>query len=241
MFVDGRTFDPLLTLLPERRLIVVDGPGLGASEALHRRTRSSKPPTRPTDLLTGAQASALGIEGPVDWVGNAFGGHVGYELLGGRGCFAASPRSAPPPSRCRRGRCRQIRMLGPLLRTVGPVGPVRSAILQALLTDASTADSRHPHGGPRQRRHADPAQPVPGPAVLHRRPSRRDCRAGGDRRSRACTWPVTTVATGPPRRRSCRGPDAVGERGDDPRLPDARALEQPVPWPGELRSFWARR
>lgn len=36
MFVDGRTFDPLLTLLPGRRLIVVDGPGLGASEPLHR-------------------------------------------------------------------------------------------------------------------------------------------------------------------------------------------------------------
>ena len=38
MFVDGRTFHPLLPLLPGRRLVVVDGPGLGASEPLGRRS-----------------------------------------------------------------------------------------------------------------------------------------------------------------------------------------------------------
>ena len=115
MFVDGRTFDPLLTLLPGRRLIVVDGPGLGASEPLHRRThRRSRRAAQ--DLLTGSQASALGIEGPVDWVGNAFGGHVGYELARRPGVLrslaAVSAPTEPVPPALRR----QIGLLGPLLR-----------------------------------------------------------------------------------------------------------------------------
>ncbi len=140
MFVDGRTFDPLLPLLPGRRLIVVDGPGLGASEPLHRRTTIAEAAAAAHDLLTGAQASDLGVEGPVDWVGNAFGGHVGYELARRPGVLrslaAVSAPTEPVPAVLRR----QIAVLGPLLRVLGPIGPVRDAILAALLTDASAAD-----------------------------------------------------------------------------------------------------
>ena len=52
MFVDGRTFDPLLPLLPGRRLIVVDGPGLGASEPLGRRSTIAEAADAAQDLLT---------------------------------------------------------------------------------------------------------------------------------------------------------------------------------------------
>ncbi len=140
MFVDGRTFGPLLPLLPGRRLIVVDGPGLGASEPLHRRSTIAEAADAAHDLLTGAQASDLGVEGPVDWVGNAFGGHVGYELARRPGVLrslaAVSAPTEPVPAALRR----QIGVLGPLLRVLGPIGPVRDAILTALLTDASAAD-----------------------------------------------------------------------------------------------------
>ncbi len=140
MFVDGRTFDPLLPLLPGRRLIVVDGPGLGASEPLRRRSTIAEAADAAHDLLTGSQASDLGIEGPVDWVGNAFGGHVGYELARRSGVLrslaAVSAPTEPVPAALRR----QIALLGPLLRVLGPIGPVRSAILGALLTDASATD-----------------------------------------------------------------------------------------------------
>ncbi len=140
MFVDGRTFDPLLPLLPGRRLVVVDGPGLGASEPLRRRSTIAEAADAAQDVLTGPDAAELGIDGPVDWVGNAFGGHVGYELARRPGVLrslaAVSAPTEPVPPALRR----QIGLLGPLLRVLGPVGPVREAILSALLTDASAAD-----------------------------------------------------------------------------------------------------
>jgi pimeloyl-ACP methyl ester carboxylesterase len=140
MFVDGRTFDPLLPLLPGRRLVVVDGPGLGASEPLRRRSTIAEAADAAQDLLTGPDAAGLGLDGPVDWVGNAFGGHVGYELARRPGVLrslaAVSAPTEPVPPALRR----QIGLLGPLLRVLGPVGPVREAILSALLTDASAAD-----------------------------------------------------------------------------------------------------
>src|SRR6478752_7293506 len=134
MFVDGRTFDPLLPLLPGRRLVVVDGPGLGASEPLRRRSTIAEAADAAQDLLTGPDAAGLGLDGPVDWVGNAFGGHVGYELARRPGVLrslaAVSAPTEPVPPALRR----QIGLLGPLLRVLGPVGPVREAILSALLT-----------------------------------------------------------------------------------------------------------
>jgi pimeloyl-ACP methyl ester carboxylesterase len=140
MFVDGRTFDPLLPLLPGRRLVVVDGPGLGASEPLRRRSTIAEAADAAQDLLTGPDAAGLGLDGPVDWVGNAFGGHVGYELARRPGVLrslaAVSAPTEPVPPALRQ----QIGLLGPLLRVLGPVGPVREAILSALLTDASAAD-----------------------------------------------------------------------------------------------------
>ena len=140
MFVDGRTFDPLLPLLPGRRLVVVDGPGLGASEPLSRRSTIAEAADAAQDLLTGAHAADLGLDGPVDWVGNAFGGHVGYELARRPGLLrslaAVSAPTEPVPPALRR----QIRLLAPMLRWLGPVGPVRAAILTALLTEASAAD-----------------------------------------------------------------------------------------------------
>jgi len=140
MFVDGRTFQPMLPLLPGRRLIVVDGPGLGASEPLRRRSTIAEAADAAQDLLTGSRAADLGVEGPVDWVGNAFGGHVGYELARRPGMLrslaAVSAPTEPVPAALRR----QIGVLGPLLRVLGPIGPVRGAILTALLTDASAAD-----------------------------------------------------------------------------------------------------
>jgi pimeloyl-ACP methyl ester carboxylesterase len=140
MFVDSHSFDRLVPLLDGRRLVLVDGPGLGGSEALTRVTSIAEAGEAAVDLLTGAAAGDLGIDGPVDWVGNAFGGHVGYELgartplLRSFVAISAPPEPVPPALR------RQIRLLLPLLRTLGPVGPVRSAILKGLLSDASAAD-----------------------------------------------------------------------------------------------------
>src|SRR5687767_3112538 len=76
MFVDSHTWDLLLPLLPhDRRYLLADPPGLGLSGSLDRAVDIAAAAGAATDLLDG-----LGVEGPVDWVGNAFGGHVGFDL-----------------------------------------------------------------------------------------------------------------------------------------------------------------
>lgn len=135
MFVDSHTWDAVLPLLPQgRRYVLVDPPGLGLSEALRRVSDIAGAADAATDLLDG-----LGITSPVDWVGNAFGGHVGFKLAARPGVLrslvAISSPTQPVPAALRR----QINILLPILRTAGPVGAVRSGILAAMLTDASAA------------------------------------------------------------------------------------------------------
>ncbi|MGO4363286.1 alpha/beta fold hydrolase [Terrabacter sp. RAF57] len=133
MFVDSHTWDPVLPLLPQgRRYALVDPPGLGLSEPLREASDIAGAADAASDLLAG-----LGVDGPVDWVGNAFGGHVGFKLAARpellRSLVAVSSPAQPVDASLRR----QITLLLPILRTAGPVGPVRTAILQAMLTDAS--------------------------------------------------------------------------------------------------------
>src|SRR6476659_10917834 len=76
MFVDSHTGDPVVPLLPSgRRYHLIDPPGLGASESLRAGSDIAEAADAATDLL-----DELGIRSPVDWVGNAFGGHVGFKL-----------------------------------------------------------------------------------------------------------------------------------------------------------------
>ncbi len=136
MFVDSHTWDRVLPLLPaERRYILVDGPGLGLSDPLTRNSDIDGAAGAALDLL-----GALDVEGPVDWVGNAFGGHVGYKLAAMpavlRSLVAISAPPEPIPGNLRR----QIGLLKPVLRLAGPIGPVRSAIVSGMLTDRAAAD-----------------------------------------------------------------------------------------------------
>lgn len=138
MFVDSHTWDRMLPLLvagaPEREYVLIDPPGLGRSDSLERRTSIAEAADAARDAL-----AALGATGPVDWVGNAFGGHVGYQLATDpsviRSFVAISAPTEPVPADLRR----KIAVLHPLLRIAGPVGPVREAIVAAMLTDASAA------------------------------------------------------------------------------------------------------
>lgn len=136
MFVDSHTWDGLVPLLPtDRRYLLVDPPGLGLSEPLREATDIAGAADAALDLLDG-----LGIDGPVDWIGNAFGGHVGFKLAARDGVLrslvAISSPVEPIPDDLRR----QIRTMLPILRAVGPVGPVRKAVVAAMLTDAAAAD-----------------------------------------------------------------------------------------------------
>ncbi|WP_457206495.1 alpha/beta fold hydrolase [Nocardioides sp. P5_C9_2] len=136
MFVDSHTWDPLVPLLPDgRRYVLVDPPGLGLSEPLHRVSDIREAADAAADLL-----GDLGIDRPVDWLGNAFGGHVGLALGTRPGVLRSLVAVSSPTEPIDASLRRQIRLLLPVLRLAGPVGPVRSAIVDAMLTDASAAD-----------------------------------------------------------------------------------------------------
>jgi pimeloyl-ACP methyl ester carboxylesterase len=136
MFVDSHTWDRMLPLLArDRRYVLVDGPGLGRSEPLRRQSDIAEAADAAVELL-----AALSITQPVDWVGNAFGGHVGFKLATRPGVLRSLVAVSAPTEPIDAALRRRILMLRPLLRTVGPVGPVRAAILEAMLTDAAQAD-----------------------------------------------------------------------------------------------------
>jgi pimeloyl-ACP methyl ester carboxylesterase len=136
MFVDSHTWDLLLPELDDdRRYVLVDGPGLGRSAPLRAVSDIDGAADAAADLLAG-----LDVDGPVDWVGTAFGGHVGFTLAARPGLLrslvAISAPAEPVPAALRR----QIALLAPLLRVAGPVGPVRKAVVEAMLTDSAAAD-----------------------------------------------------------------------------------------------------
>ncbi|MET9198929.1 alpha/beta hydrolase [Gordonia sp. NPDC003585] len=138
MFVDSRSWDRLVPLLAGRTLYLIDGPSMGRSEHM----------TSPADIAACARAAATIVDAigtreqvaQVDWVGNAWGGHVGMELAARRPDRIASlvAMSAPtfPIDAAMR---RQISVLLPLYRIVGPRGPVRAAIVEAMFTDETRA------------------------------------------------------------------------------------------------------
>jgi len=139
MFVDSHTWDSILPLLVEgsairRRFVLIDPPGLGMSDPLTRRSTIAEAADAARDAL-----AALGATEPVDWLGNAFGGHVGLDLARDsrtlRSLVAISSPTEPIAPELRR----KIGVLHPLLRLAGPVGPVQDAIIDAMLTEEAAA------------------------------------------------------------------------------------------------------
>ena len=139
MFVDSHTWDRIVPLLMDgsataRRFVLIDPPGLGLSDALARRSTIAEAADAARDALV-----ALGATEPVDWLGNAFGGHVGLNLATDpttlRSLVAISSPTEPIAPDLRR----KIGLLHPLLRAAGPIGPVRDAIVEAMLTEESAS------------------------------------------------------------------------------------------------------
>lgn len=79
LFVDSRSWGPLIDILArDRTVYAIDGPSHGKSEAVHRDFTFGECVTAADQAL-----DRLGLTEPVDWVGNAWGGHVGIHLATG--------------------------------------------------------------------------------------------------------------------------------------------------------------
>ena len=138
LFVDSTSWRQVQNPLAEqRRLLLIDGPGHGHSRGPGRRYTLEDCAAAACDVL-----DHLGVSGPVDWVGNAWGGHVGI------------PFAAGHPERCRSlvavatpvhalgaAERRQIAAGRLAYRVFGPIRPLTAPIGSALL--GPDADPAH--------------------------------------------------------------------------------------------------
>jgi pimeloyl-ACP methyl ester carboxylesterase len=137
LFVDDRTWGRVEEeLARDRRLVIITGPGHGTSGDPGRRYSLDD-----CAVAAGEVLAALPIDGPVDWVGNAWGGHVGI-------VFAATR-----PERCRtlvtlgtpiqaytRSEQLLFRVLLAVYRLAGMIGYLSSGIVEALLSPRTRAN-----------------------------------------------------------------------------------------------------
>jgi pimeloyl-ACP methyl ester carboxylesterase len=130
LFVDSTSWDRVrVGLAKSRTLILVDGPCHGSSEPWHQRF----------SLLDCADAAGqvlnqvdLGV--PVDWVGNAWGGHVGIVFAQSQPAHIKSLVTIGTPVQAlTRAERRNIVPLVALYRALGPVRPLVKGVEKALL------------------------------------------------------------------------------------------------------------
>jgi pimeloyl-ACP methyl ester carboxylesterase len=131
LFMDSRSWNRVLPdLMQHRRLVLIDGPGHGASGDPGRRYTQGDCATAAGQVL-----DQLAITDPVDWVGNAWGGQVGLMLAAGHPsqCRSVVALGTPVAALSRAERRRTY----PLLILHGALGPlelVLSGVTDVLLS-----------------------------------------------------------------------------------------------------------
>jgi pimeloyl-ACP methyl ester carboxylesterase len=79
LFFDSRSWGPLIDTLSARRTVyAIDGPSHGRSDPVDRDFTFAECVRAAEEAL-----DQLGLHVPVDWVGNAWGGHIGIRLATG--------------------------------------------------------------------------------------------------------------------------------------------------------------
>lgn len=140
MFVDSHSWDRVVPLLAGRRtLFLVDAPSSGLSDPLATASDIPGSARAAADVVDDVRRRT-GAES-VDWIGNAWGGHVGLQLAADqpgllRTVVAISAPTQPIVTALRW----RVHLLLPLYRLFGARGPVLDTIEQTLFTDATRAD-----------------------------------------------------------------------------------------------------
>ena len=131
LFVDERSWNGMLQPLADhRRLVVVTGPGHGASTDPGRRYTLRECAEAAVQVL-----DALAVSEPVDWVGNAWGGHVGLVVAADRPDRCRSVAAfGTPVAALSPGERRRTRLLLGLYRLLGPSPTIVDATTAVLLS-----------------------------------------------------------------------------------------------------------
>ncbi|MBV8862186.1 MAG: alpha/beta hydrolase [Mycobacterium sp.] len=131
LWVDSRSWGPLVDAFGKhRRVITIDGPGYGGSSPSHHDFTLDDCALAAAEIM-----DQLGITDPVDWVGNAWGAHVGITLAVSQPHRLRSlvAVAAPPLPVSRRQRWTQTYPLALLYRLAGPNRLVTKALFDVLL------------------------------------------------------------------------------------------------------------
>ena len=136
LFVDerswGRVADELAT---QRRLVIITGPGHGASGDPGRRYTLDD-----CAEAAGTVLDAVGPNEPVDWVGNAWGGGVGivFAARWPERCRTLVTLGTPVQPLSLAERVRTISLLG-AYRLLGPAGFIRTGVVDVMLSARTRA------------------------------------------------------------------------------------------------------
>ncbi len=132
LFVDERTWGQVLPeLVQDRRLVIVTGPGHGTSGDPGRRYTMDDCAEAALEVL-----DAFGIDSPVDWVGNAWGGHVGIVFAARHPGRVRTLVTAGTPTQPYGLADRlSTSLLLAVYRMVGPIPYLTNAVADALLSE----------------------------------------------------------------------------------------------------------
>ncbi len=134
LFVDSGSWRRIEDDLAARRtLVLIDGPGHGSSTDPGRRYTTAECADAAFEVL-----DALAIDDPVDWLGNAWGGHVGIHAATDRPHRLRSlvGISAPVAAYTAAER-RRTRLLLAAHGALGPARFIRAAVVEVLLAPAT--------------------------------------------------------------------------------------------------------
>lgn len=139
LFLDSRSWCGLQhDLARSHSVIVIDGPSHGRSEPVGRDFTFGECVTAAEQVL-----ESLGVAGPVDWVGNAWGGHVGIQLAARRPGRIRTLTTIGTPAHALRAAERWTKAwpLVQLYRMTGPNPLILKPLSGALVGAESFADA----------------------------------------------------------------------------------------------------
>jgi len=135
LFVDSRSWGPLIDALARNRTVyAIDGPSHGKSEAVPRDFTFE-------EVVAAAEQALdrLGLNEPVDWVGNAWGGHVGIRLATGSRLRTLTTIGTPVQGYTVMENLRKGWPLVAIYRLAGPNGFIMKKLFASLLGAESIA------------------------------------------------------------------------------------------------------
>jgi pimeloyl-ACP methyl ester carboxylesterase len=138
LFVDSQSWGPLIDELARQRTVyAIDGPSHGKSDSVPRDFTFDEVAAAAVQTL-----DRLGLTEPVDWVGNAWGGHIGFRLA-----TAERPRlrslvtiGTPIEGFTRKEKLTKVWPLVELYRFVGPSKFLVNTLSDALLGADAVAE-----------------------------------------------------------------------------------------------------